>query len=102
MATERGAGRRPLYILFSYKNVCKCCTPSHSCGLGEHLGRSQCVAPLTMFNFVFASHVLPLFSVSLGFVFSKTFWRLLFDLVMGVSVYCVAGETGVRVLHSPS
>ena len=55
-----------------------------------------------MFNFMFASYIFAPFFVSLGFVFSKTFWRLLFDLVMGVSVYCVAGETGVRVLHSPS
>ena len=55
-----------------------------------------------MFKFVFASRVFAPFSVSLGFVFSKTFWRLLFDLVMGVSVYCVAGEIGVRELHSPS
>ena len=55
-----------------------------------------------MFNFVFASRVFAPFSVSLGFVFSKMFWRLLFDLVMGDFVYCVAGETGVRVLHSPS
>jgi len=55
-----------------------------------------------MFNFVFASRVFALFSITLGFVFSKMFWRLLFDLVMGVSVYYVAGETGVHVLHSPS
>ena len=55
-----------------------------------------------MFNFVFASYVFAPFFVSLGFVFSKKFGRLLFDLVMGVSVCCVAGETGVRMLHSQS
>jgi hypothetical protein len=55
-----------------------------------------------MFKFVFASHLFAPFSVSLGFIFSKMFWRLLFDLVMGSSVCCVTGETGVRVLHSLS
>jgi hypothetical protein len=51
---------------------------------------------------VFASYIFAPFFVSLGFVFWKKFRRLLFYLVMGVSVCCVAGETGVRVLHSQS
>ena len=37
----------------------------------------MCVAPLIMFNFVFASYVFALFFVSLGFVLAKGLWEFL-------------------------
>ena len=58
-------------------------------------------API-MFIVLFASHAFAPLSVSLEFVFRKGFIVLLFDLSVDVSAFCVTGETGVRVLHSPS
>ena len=95
------AGGR-LFILFNYEMFVSAGPQAVLAAWVNIWGVRRVCGTLIMFNVLFASYARARFFVLHEFVISKKFHRLLFDLLVEVSVCCVARENGVRVPHSLS
>ena len=102
MEAERGASQWPSFILFKCEKFVSAGPQAVRVAWVNIWGVLRVCGTLIMFNVLFASYALARFFVLREFVISKKFHRLLFDLLVEVSMCCVAREIGVSVPHSPS